>query len=204
MKERPIIFSPEMVKAILDGRKTQTRRVIKPQPLNADYWTEHNNTGHFYPNTNAIPPVLRSTYQVGDHLWVREKWNYIVAQPVCYGAGEDDWDYEGVECEFIPKSQEEARGVICYFADDPGDCKWWRPSIHMPLWASRITLEVTGVRVEKLQQINGYDACAEGIIPSDPGSPIRNFADYWDSLNGKKYPWGSNPWVWVIQFERIK
>ena len=173
MKEHPILFSTEMVKAILDGSKTQTRRVIKPQPWDMD---------------KAYFKVFRKDfgervcpYEIGDHLWVRETW----------------WP-----------SQVDLRGV--YYKADGVQCKKWRPSIFMPRWVSRITLEVTGLKVERIQEITEEDAKAEGVpiihTEIEDISWYRpSFATLWDSLNAKRvYSWESNPWVQVITFKCIE
>lgn len=207
-KERPILFSGEMVRAILDGRKTQTRRVIKPQPTGSKYWTEFE--GAFYPsNFKAIPEMMRCPYGVpGDLLWVRETW--------------------------IPTTKGER--VADYRATSEGReyATPWKPSIHMPRWASRITLRVVNVRVERVQEISFDDAYAEGIATDiwDQAAVARNYAkkdawfqmwsselpDYvdlddlyqasfrslWDSINAARgYSWDANPWVWVVEFERV-
>jgi hypothetical protein len=226
MKERPIIFSTEMVKAILEGQKTKTRRPIKPRKpflLQCLYYGIHPGGGYWGsdvdPFTNNIPFADDHGFycpygQVGDGLWVRETWNYLVARPVWFGPGEDDWDYDSEECDYIPKAQDNTAGTICYYADDRDQCKWWRPSIHMPRWASRIDLEITDIRVEPLREINEVDAIAEGCsLPEEYSELLKTmfkqphrqvFIDMWNELFGKKYPWDTNPWVWVIEFKRIK
>lgn len=185
MKERPILFSGEMVRAILDGRKTQTRRIYKPKsgfpredgeitPTSAEQWTE------FGPCPYGQP---------GDRLWVREAWNQS-------GMG---WRSPGY-----------GLGRMHYRADP--DHGWqdywgkWRSPIHMPRWASRLTLEITGVRVERLQEISNADCWAEGM--SDATNPQQKlnrrwFSELWESINGPG-SWHSNPWVWVINFKRVE
>lgn len=179
MKKRPIIFSGEMVRAILDGRKRMTRRVMEPQPMpyhdGALLWQgKIPKTAKYY----SVPPygcfaqngkVFDDVYcpygKVGDRLWVREAVR-ITRHP------------------FI------------------------RPSISR--WASRITLEITEVRVERLQDITVNDVRAEGVeihSPAIGGARAgieRTFGKAWDKVNGKKHPWASNPWVWVIKFEVVK
>jgi hypothetical protein len=197
MKEHPILFSTEMVKAILEGRKTQTRRALQPQVLDIipmktpDEWialTERN------PNHGK---VIKCRFgQVGGRLWLREAF-----------------------CNLCPDEQ-----GFCYKADrehNPASdlcAAEWKPSIFMPRWASRITLEITGIRVERLQAITPEDAKAEGIYSNSIyGDFAFHWADtnsgyatartaysvLWDSINGKKYPWASNPWVWCIEFKRL-
>lgn len=168
MKERPILFSGPMVKAILEGRKTQTRRVVKnPGPLS----------------------TTLSPYGVpGDRLWVRETWGH---------------EADGNACDDIRCGNPDH---IWYRASEkdpsifPKD--FWRPSIHMPRWASRLTLEVTAVRVQRLNELDKWDAKAEGIDPTYP-NPIASFSALWDSINGKKHPWSSNPVVRVVEFRKI-
>lgn len=190
MRVKPILFNTKMVRAILDGMKTQTRRVIKPQPTNP----RHNNVGwigwddgHGY---RIKPPC-----EIGDVLWVRETWQYVYTY--------DDYD----------KAIEET-GRYVYFADDPmpftywvdtdnGEYKDqmpWRPSIHMPREAARIFLRVTDVRVERLQDIDDDGVVAEGL---EIGA---QFDDLWNRTVKKsdraRLGWEANPWVWVIEFER--
>jgi hypothetical protein len=186
MKEPPILFSAPMVRAILDGRKTQTRRVVKPQPVNVLFhkgqWIEapcdlvENET------------VLHCPYgQPGDRLWVRETWAH-------------ETDFGTFTGGFVYRADGDKREREC------GPTDRWRPSIHMPRLVSRITLEITDVRVERIKDISGIDAIAEGIqAVSKYGSEadVSDFAELWDKINGKKYPWESNPFVWRIEFKRI-
>lgn len=197
MRERPILFSGPMVRAILDGKKTMTRRVIKPQPeMELDGEILPDGTGG-YGWEPVLPPWSKWPYQVGDRLWVRETWQIIDG---CDGP-EDNPVYR-------------ADGELSYTDDEPFR---WRPSIFMPRWASRIALEITAVRVERLQEITEEDARAEGIIDggclncgehepcgcNNPQPDARDsFVWLWDSINGKTCPWSSNPWVWVISFKK--
>ena len=179
MKEHPIIFSTDMVRAILDGKKTMTRRVIK----NPERY-EHIRECDF-----CCPYG-----QVGDRLWVRE------TLVITGGRGSEYVAYkaDGYELD---------KGIFP---------EKWRPSIFMPRWASRITLEITEVRVERVQEITEEDAIKEGIcvvdntedgIYSSPNYPDIHrdiFMYLWDSLNTKRgYGWEVNPWVWVIEFKRV-
>ena len=217
--EKPILFSGPMVRAILDGTKTMTRRVVKipyekgnslgtwePSILGGKGCTDNN--GNFVDEF----PVLwhtRTGYslscpygQVGDRLWVRETW--------AWGKRYDDCI---ITLETIPK-QKPDYAEIFYRADNNQvnrDDKW-KPSIFMPRWASRITLEIVSVRVERLQEITEEDAIKEGALSlGDPsgeadwsvGFAKACFQRLWDSINGKKYPWKDNPFVWVIEFRRI-
>lgn len=206
-RERPILFSGEMVRAILEGRKTQTRRVVKPQPPATVAVIVRSGPDYTaaYPNRSAIKPFEWTgdcPYgQPGDRLWVRETWatertiagGHTVAtvtplptDQVVYAADGAPLRSAGVTVraggeEWAPKGR-------------------WRPSIHMPRWASRITLEITDVRVERVREITEADCVAEGFA-SPTGT---DFADLWDSLNADRgYGWESNPFVWVLSFRRV-
>jgi hypothetical protein len=221
--ERPILFSAPMVQAILDGRKTQTRRIIKPQPAVytprvidiTEPMYEPGEGGWGQVRTNWSSPStrmpmgeperevwvpLRSPYgdDPGNLLWVRETWTSDVrnagtapgqierTEPIWYRAGGDP-------LRATPMSIPSTR---------------WRPAIHMPRWASRITLRVTEIRVERLHAITEADAEAEGapavLVPPDGGSAphVEGFRELWDSINGAG-AWEANPYVWVISFERV-
>ncbi|WP_448645360.1 hypothetical protein [Pseudomonas mediterranea] len=210
IKERPILFSAPMVRAILDDRKTVTRRVIKPQPNWDGKWFQweghapNSKDGAVGGNTIEAADLMcwSSPYgKPGDRLWVRE---------TCFIN-----DYRETN---VPE-EERAETEIVYRAD-PLPC-WegeeseirWRPSIHMPRWASRILLEITAVRVERLQDISRADIRAEGLqcppeLASDDVSP--NYRDWypaawrelWESINGAD-SWTTNPWVWVVEFKRV-
>jgi hypothetical protein len=188
MKERPILFSGPMVRAILAGRKTQTRRVVAD--LNPTL-AESAASG------SQIANALRCPYGApGDRLWVRETW---AAQRAL---------------DKLPPQMIEAGAWVEYAAGPGGgilDRGKWRPSIFMPRWASRILLEVTAVRVERLQDISETDAEAEGVdavsmadVPRQATMNRRaDFKQLWDSINAKRAPWASNPWVWVVEFKRL-
>jgi len=214
MKERPIIFNSEMVRAILDGRKTHTRRVVKPQPQYpgaAEYCFEKHpyapsavkgtpledkcnpkdekNTWLEYDSFENCTGVLGDCPhgQPGDRLWVKETWTFL---------GIDDAD--GLESErqigYKANSVDGYSNVI-----DPPK---WKPSIHMPRWASRINLEITDVRVERVQDINIKQARKEGCHLN---SPVLEFQKLWNSINEKRgFGWNKNPWVWVIEFKVIQ
>ena len=200
---KPIIFSGDMVKAILDGRKSQTRRVVKPQPISFVLSTEkkrkalkrytyfeRNNSGYC---CNACPYG-----KVGDRLWVRETWALIGEYNASNGYWEK-WKHK------IPKSKPKGFGPT--FKATCGRPKEydWKPSIHMPRWASRITLEITDIRVERLQEIIGVDVMCEGIklygLTLGEVYLRETFRDLWNSL--AKIKWESNPYVWVITFRRL-
>ena len=188
MKERPVLFSAPMIRAILAGAKTQTRRPVKPRK---DRAIGCELACHELAGEVNAGDYMNAPWAPGDRLWVRETF--------C-----DDWHMD--------------RGVIEYRADGELDSDMfdagctWRPSIHMPRWASRITLEVTGVRVEQLQEISYEDAKAEGaefwrndgtLTELPPCSAHRyEFEDLWTSIHGPG-SWEQNPFVWVINFRRV-
>ncbi len=192
MKERPIVFNTEMIQVILDDRKTQTRRVIKPQFLNPTWtgtrWVEsgNDNTVHF---------EIKCPYgKIGDRLWVRETWcafvkEHIIDSPYVYKS--DMRDAESEECR-----QEYIRLGYPY---------QWKSPIFMPRIASRITLEITDIRVERVQDIPEREIFKEGITPANwagCNTDKEILARLWNSINYKRgYSWESNPWVWVIQFK---
>lgn len=196
--ERPILFNAEMVKAILDGRKTQTRRIVKPQPELGKPW---KHGWIVDPEIMDIPVAFCPYGQRSDSLWVRETFFY-------------EWPHD-----YPPDDMRDCR--IVYRATEPdyidGEMREanpayrWSPSIHMPRWASRLTLENTGVRVEQVQDISRNDVIAEGIgqytfamgvLADDPPDPRWKFIELWDSINAKRgFGWDVNLWVWVIKFE---
>lgn len=217
MKERPILFSGPMVRAILEGRKTVTRRIVN----------DRSRCGYAHSEIASIEPGGFTTVsgiefswdtpygEPGDRLWVRETWCPL------------DGDYKP-----IGRNQHVTPGGIISWRADHLDPKGdagpleWRPSIFMPRWASRIALDVTGVRVERLHEISNQDAMREGIpqmygearigglIPEpttmeqwetardrwDNSTSAENFSRLWDRINGERAPWTSNPLVWVLDF----
>jgi len=195
---RPILFSGEMVKAILDGRKTQTRRVIKPQPpygIGLDFDPEDEYAYYYTRGDVGELRTIRNPYgQPADLLWVREQWKAT-----------------GLFADMKP-SKTSACGRFAYRADsvtlERDVSILWRPSIHMPRWASRITLEVTAVRVERVGEISLEDAAAEGDprpLSASENDSVTWFQHLWDSINAKRgYSWDSNPWVWVVEFKRVE
>lgn len=203
MADRPILFSAPMVRALLAGSKTQTRRPLKIQPLDI-LPMQGDAAGREWVALMTRDPepkgtVLRCRYGVpGDRLYVRETWQAV--------NGND-------RARHIVTHPAPDRGWIEYAAtprDDEPAYKW-RPSIHMPRWASRITLDVTGIRVERLQDISEADAIAEGVnVHSDHHgkprtsiySPVQAYRDLWESINGEG-SWDANPWVWVVEFPRV-
>lgn len=205
MKEYGMIFNGEMVRAILDGRKTQTRRVMKVQPsdgfhpthngydldLNAHWYTPGvvDKNGYLQPAKKDVFGVADENEgyacpfgAVGDRIWVRETFSPV------------------------PDHEEPAGcSAILYAADGNGPYGKWVPSIHMPRWASRITLEITGVRVERLNSISDSDASKEGccIADMESGDCLSDvFARLWTSIYGDE-SWKVNPWVWVIEFKVV-
>lgn len=211
MSMKPILFNTDMVRAILDGRKTVTRRVVKPQHLrvlNSQYHKDHPET----PENVLLEQLCEPPYQPGGILYVRETWYYETFY-------EEAWGDEG---EKLPSGRYAHRYV--YKADNPDYPVMpgkWHPSIHMPREAARIFLRVTDVRVERLQDITPEQAMKEGVTdPYDYQKPewyeqkgltnnfyVDCFAGYWDSNTKPNkravYGWDANPWVWVIAFERI-
>ena len=189
MSEKPILFSGEMVRAILDGRKTQTRRVIKPFPLERPTW--HPNLGRWNViyREDGLGRLIKCPYgQPGDRLWVKERW-YLWPNAT-------DWYTVS-----YPYSGPATYPVKCYRDLKILGTLGKKNLLWMPREFSRITLDVVGVRVERVQDIDETAVSAEGA-PFEPGGHW-DFARLWDSINAKRgYGWDKNPWVWVIEFER--
>lgn len=186
MKERSVIFSGAMVRAILDGKKKQMRRIIKEQPTPDEIAEEIKYAdGYALYGREYRRSFVRCPYgEVGDRLWVREAWAPIPSGPCAPG------------------------NPVMYRATVEKPNIWsWKPSIHMPRWASRITLDVTAVRVERLNDISGQDAVAEGteyaIAKGETMEAQLAFRCLWESINGPG-SWDQNPWVWVIEFQRVE
>ncbi|EDQ2808045.1 morphogenetic protein [Salmonella enterica subsp. enterica] len=201
MKERGMIFNAEMVRAILEGRKTQTRRPVKFPHIDRDAMCELSGNelagelseGNYRNSPHGKP---------GDRIWVRETYQGPL------------FDYEHME-SYLEDSSKFEKPDFCvyradgkpapefYDADDNLHCGW-RPSIHMPRWASRLLLEITSVRVERLRSMSQDDARAEGVIAaSGPMEAGLAFRELWGSIYGEE-SWKANPWVWVIEFKRIE
>ncbi|HEI6714200.1 TPA: hypothetical protein SJ157_000044 [Yersinia enterocolitica] len=182
MNEKPILFNSEMVNAILSGRKTQTRRIIKlDHERGMVNPVVRGRNGEISSITCRLAPMLCPLGQPGDQLWVRETFGKYRAAPL----------------GFVYRADGE---LPC------GDPERWTPSIHMPRWASRINLLITSVRVERLQDISDADASAEGckISSMQSGECLSDmFARLWKSIYGDE-SWQANPWVWVINFERME
>lgn len=203
MKERGMIFNAEMVRAILDGRKTQTRRIMKNQPAGD------------YPETPALIRNVGTGFQwhglygessifncplgsIGERIWVRETFRVHsratdVATLVYRASVRNSWT-------------EQTHRVPVAVCNKPATPEKWTPSIHMPRWASRITLEITDVRVERLNSISDSDASKEGccIADMESGDCLSDvFTRLWTSIYGDD-SWQANPWVWVIKFKRVE
>lgn len=226
MKESPILFSGEMVQAILDGRKTMTRRVVKPQPYESRgswLWepphrccVKNDIVCDMADNSGGDgDPLTWCRFQVGDRLWVRETWRpwwdedppagtglYCVVQYRSDMAIAKPGDIPGT-----PDIPDEETGHRFAAACDMAPVETWRPSIFMPRWASRLLLEVTDVRVQRVQDISEEDAKAEGVLPvhsnmGDTASCIGGFYFIWGEINEKRgYGWDVNPWVWAVSFK---
>lgn len=210
MTEHPILFTGEMVRAILDGRKTMTRRVVKLAGIDfrgcggdkGTDWNDPSSWGFEDEDGNEwalaahplVDHVIPCPHGVpGDTLWVRESFSAWFQCIHWY-------NYKGIRDDL-------AASNVFYRATHhyPDDDQKWVPSIFMPRWASRITLEITGVRVERVQEISEADAIAEGMTMIGPAALTNrtSFARLWDTINAKRgYGWDVNPWVWVVEFRR--
>ncbi|EOT6765125.1 hypothetical protein ACOA15_002383 [Klebsiella oxytoca] len=247
MTERGMIFNAEMVRAILDGRKTQTRRIMKVQPKPSksrpgDFWFSSKklesmvHVSDLAPGNSPIADYHLFIQEhccpfgaVGDRIWVRETWG-VVSHELDEDGRIQPWtpDRPATVIHEMPFGNGYYSGHAIYAAD--GDFTWgdddgyedgrscWKPSIHMPRAASRILLEITDVRVERLNAISEEDARAEGIIdggclncgepePCGCANPEPDatdaFAYLWQSIYGQE-SWNANPWVWVIEFKRVE
>lgn len=225
MKERPILFNGDMVRAILEGRKTQTRRVMNIDLVNdADICKVDGMLSITDSYGDNHPPHRFCPYgQVGDRLWVRETWAQVFNGDYCkYPEDSCKPMCDGCNVEYRADTGNP------YPGDWPADeakgynmAPKWKPSIHMPRWASRITLEITNIRVERLQYLSEEDAFSEGIDEEGEsylkaehfmlgGSKIRghspavfSYVDLWESINGKG-SWHEKTFVWVIEFNVVK
>jgi hypothetical protein len=215
IKERPILFSGPMVRAILDGRKTQTRRIVKPQPHDEwrpDHYDEiHKMIDGDFPTRNGLPitigwgalndegdwGIVCPYGKPGERLWVRETWAHTTDE-------KRGWN----------ENSPHGSWPIYRATERQWEVDRWKPSIFMPRWASRLTLEITDVRIERLQEISNEDARAEGVMPGyaheatyavptgHPYNAIPLFKNLWSLINGAD-SWNTNPWVWVVSFRRV-
>jgi hypothetical protein len=204
MKERPIIFTGPMVRALLEGSKMQTRRAVKHaefQPSETEGYDWQFRDKHMrWQDQTAAQMMARCPYGVlGDCLWARETWSHDAQSLEQCRAAHEDMMSGG------------SYGPYYRATESAPDTLSWRSPIHMPRWASRITLEVTAVHVERLQDISEADARNEGAEPNDGyAGPekdrakgwIKGYRILWEQINGPG-SWGLNPWVWVIEFKRI-
>jgi hypothetical protein len=250
---KPILFSTPMVQAILDDRKTQTRRVMKPQPpsngecleppcFDVTYSISKNGDPIRYldfgfPENETESFCVIPKFQLGDILYARETWRLVSwnwdnaevviefkdGETVCFDIiSEEQTQWLIREVEFLIRKE-----IYVSIDDDTEEMDWsgkpnpWKPSIHLPKYCSRIFLQVTDVRAERLQDISQEDCKAEGVWPaphrpaSEGCTPHENnsimqdcykcaFKTLWNSINAKKCPWDSNPWVWVYSFKKIQ
>lgn len=211
MKERPILFSGLMVRAILEGRKTQTRRAIKQAHLGgpADavcsakdgswiaWWGIEPQIGWQAYSDKQYPTgggFFCPHGQPGDRLWVKESFQYItVAENEPFDARRPS---DNCPVQLLYRADAAVEGWI-------DQCKWI-PGIFMPRWATRLTLENRDVEPEQVQDMGENAAIAEGVIPRRNEHYLSAFVRLWDLLNAKRgYPWESNPWVWAITFQRV-
>lgn len=257
LKQYPVLFNGEMVRAILEGRKTQTRRVVKlpshfkcpvtgrKYPLPVDLWksTTFGGGGSFRivrGERVAVPEapgmwndkgatLIGSPYSPGDRMWVRETWGYrggpwhsktpkVQDFQIAYRADGSQITFSRPAEIFESLAKQRPRKT------DEDDWDWqdyisrywksWRPSIHMPRWASRITLEITDVRVQRLQKISDSDAMDEGAgatgplhaeLDGDTDEYRNRFRELWESIYAKQgNGWATNPWIWAISFKAVK
>jgi hypothetical protein len=208
MTAKPILFSGPMVRAILDGRKTQTRRVMRTRVVEGGAIYDGAGGQMDHVDTEEVPEAPK--YRPADILWVRETWLHV---PDAHDGMGDCTYYRAAPPEIYRKPYLESAPRNW----DKQNAEWmkengfkWKPSIHMPRWASRLTLEVTEVRVQRLQEISEEDAKAEGAEPAlllgkmvggSPDMSRRGFAKLWNSINEKRgFGWGANPWVVAVTF----
>lgn len=221
MKERGILFNGEMVRAEQAGRKTQTRRVMKPQPEAYDHvdydekmgwhiWWD--KTGHNPWDVEQRYKAINPPYgQPGDRLWVRETWGFGCRNTehgaldgLEYRADQFYLDGEFDDLDLYPVPDDADEESVERWMNKTG----WHPSIHMPRWASRTILELIAVRVERLQDISEEDAIAEGALHDPPVSwvdkPIVWFSRLWNSIAKPGEQWDDNPYVWAYEFRRVE
>jgi len=202
---KPILFSGDMVRAILDGRKTQTRRIVKPQPASGIRVSPFVKSGL----EDGHGREINSPYQVGNYLYVRETWKCVRYDSMDGNLGYEV-EFKDGERKYFEFDDNERFHEFGKYAFKNG----WQPSIFMPKEAARTFLVVTNVRVERLQEIKGYEAIAEGVDVADvpDHTPLhrfneakRRFVRLWDSIYAKRgYGWNKNPYLWVYEFKRVE
>lgn len=218
-KSRPILFSAPMVRAILAGRKTMFREVVKPLPpdwVKQFGFTAFTPPGHIsgrgnFGDEGPAEKFFPCPYEVGMRLWVRESFF------ACKGLEHYGRTVPIAEASYVcfrDGSQKYRFGTYCHNEPQEEPLNWpsctvWRPSTHMPRWASRITLEITDVKAERVQDITEADAQAEGVRPFFPVTDDRYrpaFRVLWGQINGKRpgCSWEANPWIWSIAFRRVE
>lgn len=222
MKERPILFKAEMVRAILSGAKTQTRRVVKHIPMLGypEEWCGLATSSGGIQHIIGDYRTFCKHGKIGDRIWVRE--TFVIENTYEYhGDHTNPTDERPMQIKdgywLIPhyRATEPEPNMVTYEQDEDDDTTRWRPSIFMPRWASRIMLEITDVRIERLNDISEADARAEGIVDAgdDNGwqlsdtthysnTAVNSYASLWESINGDG-SWEANPWVWAITFRRL-
>ena len=235
MTDRPILFSDEMVRAILDGRKTQTRRVLRQQPLDIIPMPARNEWVTLETRDPNHGRVIRCRFGIpGDRLWLREAWkisSFMEGEPIEFqyradGACAPENEYANAPENMI--AYEEWYERVCskdtdwlyahsWPHNEDGIFTWgasksplpWRPSIFMPRWASRITLEIASIVVERVDQISDADIVAEGVTvrpewTPGPESRRAEFGLLWDGINAKRgFSYDKAPWVWKIEFRKV-
>lgn len=208
MREIPLVFSTESVNSILSGAKTQTRRVMNPQPASGLRQSPFVKSGV----EDGHGREMKLRFAPGDRIWVRETWALVSPEQV----GDTRWweIRNGRTTYLHPDSNEEDGVAVAIYQSEGKDFNFgakytgWRSPVFMPRWASRITLEVTEVRVQRLADISYGDCIAEGIdmsaVDYRPGWEVGKFKALWDTINGKKHPWDENCFVWAITFQVLK
>lgn len=215
-REKPMLFSSEMINAILDGRKTMTRRILKKQPPFLGANIDDRINGYNSTEEDAEPIYsIKVPYKIGDRIWVRETYSItedINGSPcVFYKA-----DKYNILIGTLNGKDELLTGIGNSECSEP---EIYKPSIFMPRWASRITLEVTDIKVDRLHNVSEEDARKEGYTYASlhamheeaarmglmkmPDDPLLWFRELWNKINGERIPWNQNPWVWVVKFKLI-
>lgn len=226
MKERGILMSAPMVRAYLAGLKTQTRRTRGLDEVNQepDMWglasLTHDHVSFQHKILDGQFKTCKLPYgTIGDSLWFKETFQVLYPQTVSWGGGEDDWDWDAEEWDGRLPEEPQLNFSYVYRASDPDGARWWRTSMFMPKYASRIEVPITNVRIERLKDISTADISAEGVRQTEDGfwlAPLAGVPDYpwgradlayaalWNSINGEKMPWDKDPWVWVYEFANAR